>query len=195
MRSFRVLRPLFLLAALGVAVPALADPAASPSPAKASRPAQGSLLLHVSYLVIDGETRTAVPLDHKFSTGDRLRIEVTPSRDGHLYLFSREKDGKKERLWPPGDGALPVRAGQTISVPEHGSFRTGGTAEDTIDLLFTLNPLADPAAVAGSSSNIVQIRLKEVKLDTKPVADPGASFTADLDDRGAAVLELKVRHR
>jgi hypothetical protein len=198
MRSLRVLRPLFLLAALGVAVSAPADPAASPKPAKPLRPAQGSLLLHVSYLVIDGETRTAVPLDHKFSTGDRLQIEVTPSRDGHLYLFSREKDGTKERLWPPGDGTLPVRAGQTISVPEHGSFRMeGDTAEDTIDLLFTLNPLADPAAVAGPgpSSSIVQIRLKEVRLDTKPVADPGASFTADLDDRGAAVLELKVRHR
>jgi hypothetical protein len=190
MRRFRVLRPLFLLAALWMT--------ASPSPAKPSRPAQGSLLLHVSYLVIDGETRTAVPLDHKLSVGDRLRIEVTPSRDGHLYLFSREKDGKKERLWPPGEGALPVRAGQTISVPEHGSFRIeGDSGEDTIDLLFTLNPLADPAAAAGPgpASNIVQIRLKEVKLDAQPVADPGASFTADLDDRGAAVLELKVRHR
>lgn len=198
MRSFRVLLPLFLLVALGVPAPALARPAAAPSLAKKPSPAQSSLVLHVTYLVIAGETRTAVPLDHKFPAGDRLRIEVTPSLAGHLYLFSRAKDGMRERLWPPVEGALPVRAGQTVTIPEHGSFRMeGDSGEDTIDLLFTLSPLADPVAAAGPQpeSNIRQIRLKEIKLDSKPVTDPGASFAADLDDRGIAVLKLKVRHR
>jgi len=144
------------------------------------------------------EKRTAVPLDHKFPAGDRLRIEVTPSRTGFLYLFSRAKDGKRERLWPPGEGMLGVRDGQTIAVPEHGSFRMeGDTGEDTIDLLFTVSPLADPFAATElqTGSRIRQIRLKEVKLDNQPVADLGSSFAADLDDRGVAVLELKVKHR
>jgi hypothetical protein len=166
--------------------------------ATAAQTGQDSLVIHVSYLVVDGKKRTAVPLDHKLSVGDRLRIEVTPSRTGFLYLFSRGKDGKRERLWPPGTDMLAVRGGQVIAVPEQGSFRIeGGTGEDTIDLLFTVSPLADPFTAAGPQpgSQFRQIRLKGVKLDNQPVADPGSSFTADLDDRGVAILELKVVHR
>jgi len=204
MRLARALRVLLtpLTLAVVMAVLTLPTPASVQADAKTSAPAakpgQGSLLIHVSFLVVDGEKRTAVPLDHKLSEGDRLRIEVTPSRTGFLYLFSRGKDGKRERLWPPGTDMLAVRGGQTIAVPEHGSFRIdGSTGEDTIDLLFTVSPLADPFAAAGPKpdSHVRQIRLKEVKLDGQPVADPGSSFTADLDDRGVAVLELKVVHR
>jgi hypothetical protein len=190
MSAFRALWPLLTLSTL-------AQSGASPAPAPA-KPGASSLLVHVSYLVIDGEKRTAVPLDHKFPEGDRLRIEVTPSRIGFLYLFSREKGGKRERLWPPGDAMLGVQGGQTIAVPEGGSFRMEGTAgEDTIDLLFTVSPLADPFAATGPQTEprFQQIRLREIKLDKQPAADPGSSFQADLNDRGVAVLELKVKHR
>ena len=195
MRPSRAFRLLLILSALA-AVP-IGLSAAGPSPAPA-KPAASSLLVHVSYLVIDGEKRTAVPLDRRFPEGDHLRIEVTPSRTGFLYLFSRDKTGKRERLWPPGDSMLGVQGGQTIAVPGGGSFRMEGTAgEDTIDLLFTVSPLADPFAATGpqAESRFKQIRLREIKLDKQPEADPGSSFQADLNDRGVAVLELKVKHR
>jgi hypothetical protein len=193
MRAFRALWPLLTLSTLAV-VPVGLSAAVPPQ----VKPNASSLLVHVSYLLVDGEKRTAVPLDHKFSEGDRLRIEVTPSRTGFLFLFSRSKDGKRERLWPSGDAMLGVQGGQTIAVPEGGSFRMEGTAgEDTIDLLFTASPLADPFAATGpqTESRFKQIRLREIKLDKQPVADPGSIFQADLNDRGVAVLELTVKHR
>ena len=192
----RALRGLWLLLTLS----ALATVSAGLSPAGSvqTKPNSGSLLVHVSFLLIDGEQRTAVPLDHKFSAGDRLRIEVIPNRTGFLYLFSRSKDDKRERLWPPGDSMLGVRGDQMIAVPERGSFRIeGDSSEDTIDLLFTVSPLADPSAVSElqTGTKIRQIRLREIKVDRQPVADPGSSFEADLNDRGVAVLALKVKHR
>jgi hypothetical protein len=196
MRAFWVLWPLLTLSTLAAApaVLSITDPILQ-AQAKSSA---GSLLLHVSFLVIDGEKRTSVPLNHKFPVGDRLRIEVTPSRTGFLYLFSRARDGKRERLWPPGQAMLGVSGGQTIAVPEHGSFRMeGDPGDDTIELFFTESPLADPFAAAGpqTGSRFRQIRLREIKLDNQPIADPGSSFETDLDDRGVAILELKVTHR
>jgi hypothetical protein len=196
MRAFQVLWPLLTLSTLAVAPVGLL--VADPIQQAQAKPSASSLLIHVSFLVIDGEKRTSVPLNRKFPTGDRLRIEVTPSRTGFLYLFSRARDGKRERLWPPGQAMLGVSGGQTIAVPEHGSFRMeGDPGEDTIELFFTESPLADPLAAAGpqTRSRFRQIRLREIKLDNQPVADPGSSFEADLDDRGVAVLELKVKHR
>jgi hypothetical protein len=187
---------------LSLILPALATISVGLSPASPrqaqAKPSTGALLVRVSYLVIDGEKRTAVPLDHKFPTGDHLRIEVTPSRTGFLYLFLRDKDEKRERLWPPGESMLGVQSGQTIAVPERGSFRIeGDSGKDTIDLLFTVSPLANPFIASGfkAESRSGQIRLKEVKLDKQPIADLGSSFQADLDDRGVAVLELKVWHQ
>jgi hypothetical protein len=69
----------------------------------------------VSFPVVDG-TRVA--------PGDRLRVMLRPSGDGHAYVLTRHADGSLVVLFPPGGvrGASRVKAGRLQSAPAAGEW-------------------------------------------------------------------------
>jgi hypothetical protein len=147
-----------------------------------------------------GLRATAVPLDHEFENGERFRITLTSSRNGYVFLLDRGADHNLHRLWPATGGAIPIAARETVLVPPDGQFRLGAaTGTDTVRIVFSLLPLADPLALQldtdapgrGAAAPIRQIRLRgELGRD-----DAAAEFTGEIVERGVAVLDLNLVHR
>jgi hypothetical protein len=185
-RSLRI-RPGLALA-LSLAFASLSAPAA---------PEQ--VILYVGLQRVAESGATPVPLNHELRTGDRIRLTVRPTQAGYLYLFYRKGQATSERLWPAGNGAHPVAAGEEILVPAGGSLRlTADPGPETIQLLFARAPVTDPAALLRPQPKprIRQIRLRGIEVDPEPgVAVPPAAFAGDLDEHGVAILELPLRRR
>jgi hypothetical protein len=120
-------------AATTAALPAVQAPAAPalpvpppaaqpvPAPARAATPAEILAELHAQR---DGSRRVQATLrQSRLRIGlDALEIDVTPARDGYLYVALAGSDGQSLYLLYPNDlsSANGVRAGQRLSLPGKG---------------------------------------------------------------------------
>lgn len=127
--------------AVPVATPvALSAPAPLPpvavAPARPSSPAEILAELHQQR---DGSRRVVATVRQpRLKIGsDKLEIDVTPSRDGHLYVALAGSDGKSLYLLYPNELAQDnrVRAGQRLSLPGKGWEVVAGGPAGTETLL------------------------------------------------------------
>ncbi|HVR10977.1 MAG TPA: DUF4384 domain-containing protein [Thermoanaerobaculia bacterium] len=186
--------------------------AAGGQSAAARRPGQlfptarpGTLIVRVGLEKVAGSAATAVPLDHVFQSGDRLRISISVNRAGYLRLLARGADGKTERLWPPGSEATPIGADESVLVPGDGSIRLDekpGT--ERVEVIFSSTPIAKapvvpvpgPAGRDEAPGTIRQIRLRNLIVDRQAAeGDLGSYFTGDLGKGGVATVAFEIRHQ
>ncbi len=103
------------------AAPQAAPTAAPPAPPSVAAPAEVLAELHAQR---DGQRRVvATTRKERLTIGkDLLEIDVTPSRDGYLYVALAGSDGSSMYLLYPNDLAQDnrVRAGQRVALPGKG---------------------------------------------------------------------------
>jgi hypothetical protein len=135
--------------AMAVAMPgaaAVAAPMALPAPAPVppvaaapARPSSPAEILAELHQQRDGSRRVVATVRQpRLKIGsDKLEIDVTPSRDGHLYIALAGSDGKSLYLLYPNELAQDnrVRAGQRLSLPGKGWEVVAGGPAGTETLL------------------------------------------------------------
>ena len=150
-----------------------------------------------------------VGFDHQFVTGDYFRFEVTPSRDGWLYLYHRPPDGPLELLWPARDElkANAVRALEPAMAPsgEDALRFEGETGEESFYVALVSQPSAAPTTreVEERMGRIETLIERDQHVSAAGdqrrgvvVARPGDTpylyFEASDDD--TAAVELRLQH-
>jgi len=198
--------PAWIGAAFGPAAAAapapVATPVAAPAPAAAT-PAQVLAELHSQR---DGQRRvTATARKDRLTIGrDPLQIDVTPSRDGYLYVALAGSDGTSLYLLYPNDLAKDnrVRAGQPLSLPGKGwEIVAGGPAGMETLLVMVTDAPRDLKGLAQEKSGPFmktlldgngRARLQWVLSNGTPAAGcgkPGAPSCSDAF--GAALLNVQ----
>ncbi len=126
-------------ASLPAPIPAPAPAPAPPAAVLPPRPATPAEVLDELHQQRDGSRHVVATVRQprlKIGT-DRLEIDVTPARDGHLYIALAGSDGKSLYLLYPNALAQDnrVRAGQRISLPGKGWEVVAGGPPGTETLL------------------------------------------------------------
>ena len=111
-------------------------PAPAPAPARVATPAEILAELHAQR--DGGRAVTAVSRQPTLKIGkDLLQLDITPAKNGHLYIALAGSDGKSLYLLYPNDLAKDnaVKAGQKVSLPSKGWEIVAGGPAGTETLL------------------------------------------------------------
>lgn len=148
--------PAFVPAWMGAAFvpPATTAAAAAAAPPPAASPAQVLEELHGQR---DGQRHVvATTRKQRLKIGvDALEIDVTPQRDGHLYIAQAGSDGRSLYLLYPNELATDnrVRAGQRLALPgKHWELVAGGPAGTETLLVMVTDAPRDLSALAQEKS-------------------------------------------
>ncbi len=116
------------------------------------------------------------------STGDEVRLRVTPWTDGYLYVVALGSSGAAVVLHPFTGPAVPVKAGEPVAVPPDGGFLPldGRTGRETLMAFVSESPLESVSRL---------LVLMEARAD-----DPAAA-RAVLVAEGLEVAHLGFGHR
>jgi hypothetical protein len=185
--------------------PAAAAAVATTAPARIASPAEILTELHAQR---DGARRvvaTARKPSMRIGT-DALEIDVTPARDGHLYVALAGSDGKSLYLLYPNDLATDnrVRAGQRVALPGNGAWEivaAGPPGPETLLVMVTdaprdLRGLAQEKAGPFMKTLLDaqgRSRLQQVLANGTPGQDcgkPGAPSCSDAF--GSALLRIET---
>lgn len=77
----------------------------------------------IAVRLIQKNTSRRVRFDYPFVKGDKFRFELTPNRDGRLYIFHQKPDKNIEMLWPrpeqilAGQQGHAVQKGRAVEIP------------------------------------------------------------------------------
>ena len=122
--------------------------AASAFQFKAVSSPNATRMLRAQIVVPDNSTGNAVRQVGEGSTFfdyDRFRVSVQPKRSGHVYLFSRNRRGDVQLLYPlrdDGDGF--VARNQRVDLPGDGWLRFDEMAgQEELILIESVQPLAE----------------------------------------------------
>ena len=201
--------PGFVPAWMGAAfvAPAPAAGAATPAVALAptAREATPAQVLEELHGQRDGERRVvATTRKQRLKIGvDLLEIDVTPQRDGHLYIAQAGSDGRSLYLLYPNDLATDnrVRAGQRLALPgKNWELVAGGPAGTETLLVMVTDAPRDLSALAqektGPSVKTLlggdgRARLQWILSNGTPGKDCGKPGAASCSDAfGAALLRI-----
>jgi hypothetical protein len=83
--------------------------------------------LRYNLLRYDRQTRKSVAVDpqHVFEQGDCLQVQLSPNRDGYLYVFDQGSSGKWQVLLPSAlmaDEVNIIKSKETVKVPANSCF-------------------------------------------------------------------------
>ena len=194
--------------AAAVAAPIVAPIAAPwPPPALAARPATPAAILSELHQQRDGSRRVVATVRQpRLKIGvDTLEIDVTPARDGHLYVALAGSDGKSLYLLYPNDLAQDnrVQAGQRVSLPGKGwEVVAGGPAGTETLLVMVSDAPRDLGALGQAKAGPFmktlldgegRARLQWILSNGTPgtgCGKPGASSCSDAF--GAALLKVQA---
>lgn len=199
--------PAFAPPAAALVTPVLAPaptPGAAPPPAGAASPAEILAELHRQR---DGSRRVVATVRQprlKIGT-DALQMDITPARDGHLYLALAGSDGKSLYLLYPNSLAPDnrVRAGQRLSLPGPGweVVASGPAGTETLLVMVTDAP-RDLGALGREKSGPFmktlldadgRARLQSILANGTPAKDCGKAGRASCSDAfGAALLKVQA---
>lgn len=162
---------LFLLA--GASAPAQENPWAALRPLGSD-----ALVVLVRVQKATGDGLRTVPLDHRFSPGDRFAFEVSPSRGGYVALHALGPERQLgERVWPETPGGEPVAARGFTRLPPGNSLSLEGKGPTRLALVFSLTPLGSPSGEIPAARWLRPVRMRDVVVneDALPEA-PAAVF-------------------
>lgn len=185
-----------------VPVPAPA-PAPSPAPARVATPAEILAELHAQR--DGGRAVTATSRQPRLKIGkDLLLLDITPAKDGHLYIALAGSDGKSLYLLYPNDLAKDnaVKAGQKLTLPGKGwEIVAGGPAGTETLLVMVTDAPRDLSALAQEKAGPFmkslldgegRSRLQWVLSNGTPAAGCGtAGQPACSDAFGAALVKIQ----
>lgn len=137
-----------------------------------------ALVVFVRVQKATGDGLRAVPIDHRFSPGDRFAFEVSPSRGGYVALHALGPERQLgERIWPPAPGGEPVAARAFTRLPPGNSLSLKGKGPTRLALVFSLTPLGSQGGEIPAARWLKQIRVRDVVVnaDSLPEA-PAAVF-------------------
>lgn len=172
----------------------------------APRAAPGEILAEL-HAQRDGARRVAATLRKaELKVGrDTLEFDVTPSRDGHLYVALAGSDGRSLYLLYPNDLARDnrVRAGQTVSLPGAGwEIVAGGPAGAEQLLVMVTDAPRDLSALSAERAGPFmktlldangRSRLQSLLANGTPRAGCGQAGTPGCSDAfGAALLTVRT---
>ncbi|MDP3612266.1 MAG: DUF4384 domain-containing protein, partial [Rubrivivax sp.] len=136
---------------------------------------------------------------------DTLQLDITPARDGHLYVALAGSDGKSLYLLYPNDLAQDnrVRAGQRVSLPGPGwEVVAGGPVGTETLLVMVTDAPRDLAALGQEKSGPFmktlldadgRARLQWILANGTPAQDCGKAGHASCSDAfGAALLQVEA---
>lgn len=205
--------PVATVSTAPTAVAATPTPAPTPAPAQPARPAPPQRLATPAEILSelheqrDGSRRVvAAARQPRLKIGvDTLQIDVTPARDGHLYVALAGSDGKSLYLLYPNDLATDnrVRAGQRLSLPGPGwEVVSGGPAGTETLLVLVTDAPRDLSALgrekAGPFMKTLldpegRARLQWILSNGTPAKDCGKPGSASCSDAfGAALLTVQA---
>lgn len=192
-------------AATATQVPQLPGmPLATLAPPRVATPAEVLTELHGQR---DGSRRVVATLrQQKLKIGtDTLRMDITPSRDGHLYIALAGSDGKSLYLLYPNDLATDnrVRAGQRLSLPGAGWEVVAGGPAGTETLLVMVTDAPRDLSVLGQEKagpfmkTLLdadgRARLQWILANGTPAAGCGKPGAASCSDAfGASLLRVEA---
>ncbi len=192
-----------------VLVPAVAAaPAPSHSPgAQPARVATPAEVLHELHQQRDGSRRVVATVrKQRLKIGsDALEMDITPARDGHLYVALAGSDGKSLYLLYPNDLATDnrVKAGQRMSLPGPGwdVVAAGPAGVETL-LVMVADAPRDLQGLAQEKSGPFmktlldgegRARLQWILSNGTPAKDCGKTGAASCSDAfGAALLKVEA---
>jgi hypothetical protein len=200
--------PAFVPAWMGAAfVAPVGQPDSAPAaPPRAASPAQILQELHGQR---DGERRVlATTRKQRLKIGvDTLEIDVTPQRDGHLYIVQAGSDGQSLYLLYPNELATnnQVRAGQRVALPgKNWEVVAGGPAGTETLLVMVTDAPRDLSALAQEKTGPFmktllggdgRARLQWILSNGTPGKDCGKPGAASCSDAfGASLLKLETYH-
>jgi hypothetical protein len=179
-------------------------PTVGPAPVRVVKPAQILTELHGQR---DGSRRVVATLrQQRLKIGtDTLQMDITPARDGHLYVALAGSDGKSLYLLYPNELAKDnrVRAGQRVSLPGPGwEVVAGGPAGTETLLVMVTDAPRDLSALgqekAGPFMKTLldadgRARLQWILANGTPAAGCGKPGAASCSDAfGAALLKVEA---
>ena len=136
---------------------------------------------------------------------DALELDITPARDGHLYIALAGSDGKSLYLLYPNDLATDnrVKAGQRMSLPGPGwDVVAGGPAGVETLLVMVTDAPRDLQGLAQEKSGPFmktlldgegRARLQWILSNGTPAKDCGKTGAASCSDAfGAALLRVEA---
>ncbi|MDO9092444.1 MAG: caspase family protein [Rubrivivax sp.] len=200
--------PVVVPAVVPVVVPVVTPPPAPvlppPAPPRVANPAEILAELHQQR---DGSRRVVATVRQpqlKIGT-DTLQLDITPARDGHLYVALAGSDGKSLYLLYPNDLAQDnrVRAGQRVSLPGPGwEVVAGGPVGTETLLVMVTDAPRDLAALGQEKSGPFmktlldadgRARLQWILANGTPAQDCGKAGHASCSDAfGAALLQVEA---
>ena len=201
--------PVALASPSPVAAP-VAQPVAAPFAAPAPPPprqASPAEILAELHQQRDGARRVVATVRQpRLKIGvDTLEIDVTPARDGHLYVALAGSDGKSLYLLFPNDLAQDnrVRAGQRVSLPGKGwEVVAGGPAGTETLLVLVSDAPRDLSALSQEKAGPFmktlldeqgRARLQWILSNGTPGKDCGGPGAASCSDAfGAALLKVQA---
>ena len=181
-----------------------AAPQPTPAPARTATPAEILAELHQQR---DGARRVvATTRKAQLRIGtDLLEIDVTPARDGHLYVALAGSDGKSLYLLYPNDLATDnrVRAGQRVALPGRGwEVVAGGPAGIETLLVMVTDAPRDLRSLSSEKSGPFmktlldadgRARLQWILSNGTPAQGCGKPGAASCSDAfGAALLRVEA---
>ncbi len=160
-------------------------------------------------LVEEGSARQ-VDVDHAFRTGDQLRLEVTSSRDGWLWVLHRPPGKETEVLWPAeqddgGPRGYRIAARQKLVVPPPPTvieFDEDIGREHLYLAITSEARVPRPGAEAGGEKEIVDFSVRGLRLAAEKSmvfdpedGDPHLYFSTPPSESGVlAAIDLRLRH-
>jgi hypothetical protein len=189
-------------ATAAVAVPGAAPSAPAAAPERAATPAQILQELHGQR---DGERRVvATSRKQQLKIGvDVLEIDVTPQRDGFLYIAQAGSDGRSLYLLYPNELATDnrVRGGQRVALPgKNWELVAGGPPGAETLLVMVTDAPRDLSALAQEKTGPFmktllggdgRARLQWILSNGTPGKDCGKPGAASCSDAfGAALLKI-----
>ncbi len=160
-------------------------------------------------LVEEGSARQ-VDVDHAFRTGDQLRLEITSSRDGWLWVLHRPPGKEAEVLWPAeqddgGPKGHRLGARQKVVVPAAPTVIEfdEDVGREHLYVVITSEARAPASgAEAGGEKRIVNFSVRGLRLAAEKSVvfdpdddDPHLYFsTPDPESGVLAAIDLRLRH-
>ena len=189
---------------LPISPPATPAPAPNAQPARVAAPAEVLNELHQQR---DGSRRVVATVrKQRLKIGsDVLEMDITPARDGHLYIALAGSDGKSLYLLYPNELATDnrVKAGQRVSLPGPGwDVVAGGPAGVETLLVMVTDAPRNLLGLAQEKSGPFmktlldgegRARLQWILSNGTPTKDCGKAGAASCSDAfGAALLKVEA---
>jgi Domain of unknown function (DUF4384) len=94
--------------------------AARQKPAPVAKKEQYAGIAYWIDLLRGDDSRVRTTARHEFKSGDRIKLNIKPNRDGYLYVVNTGTTGASRMLYPRagGDGGNFVRAHHEYAVPD-----------------------------------------------------------------------------